>query len=585
MDISPSQRPIAYARLEADGDGVARFWEVAVAGARLITRDGEVGSDGQASLPVFAASPEQAQRQARELIAQRCDSGYVPVYVGPDAAPPDPELFATVVDAGDDDGPYFVYADWLQSRGEPRGELITLHHSKARKPYDARVDRAERAFRKEHRPWMLPARVAEAVRGKEAIVANTDVGADDKTAAGQAGPGQCALDWRLGFVQRAHFGRPSERSPYTVRELVAALLAHPSGELLGELIIGRVGPGTDHDYRPIVATLCDLMPAALRTIRMSTLSPVHNQLDLGDISPLLASLPRLERLHLSATTLVLEPVPAPSLHTFELLTPDLSPDLLHGIDRACAGADGRSAWPALRTLTLDCGEKAIDIEGMPALLGAQGTPEIRALSLRRTQSTLALWTVLSESPLLEQLEYLDLSHGDLADHHVAEMLTRASSFAHLRELNLDGCYLSRAVRPELRTLCPEVSISRQRGQAADLPILTDEDIENYTPDMPSWFASRDVADRLRWDTLASWGAILWGRYRGTIGIYKVFVDVQMVKDTEPNPTGCTCPSAKYPCKHAIGLMLLATEGEALRVERPPPGFVDECRASRYEDDD
>ncbi len=47
-------------------------------------------------------------------------------------------LLAAIVDAPDDDAPRLVYADWLQSRSDPRGEFIQLQCQLAAAPDDER---------------------------------------------------------------------------------------------------------------------------------------------------------------------------------------------------------------------------------------------------------------------------------------------------------------------------------------------------------------------------------------------------------------------------------------------------------------
>src|SRR5439155_5420030 len=47
-------------------------------------------------------------------------------------------LVDAIVAAPDDDAPRMVYADWLQQRGDPRGELIQLQCQLAAVPDDER---------------------------------------------------------------------------------------------------------------------------------------------------------------------------------------------------------------------------------------------------------------------------------------------------------------------------------------------------------------------------------------------------------------------------------------------------------------
>jgi uncharacterized protein (TIGR02996 family) len=81
---------------------------------------------------------------------------------------PEWDLVDHVVEAWDDPGPRIVYADWLQERGNPRGELIVLETKSSRTPGEQRrldeldampylfgalediVDRREEGSRREH---------------------------------------------------------------------------------------------------------------------------------------------------------------------------------------------------------------------------------------------------------------------------------------------------------------------------------------------------------------------------------------------------------------------------------------------------
>jgi hypothetical protein len=119
-------------------------------------------------------------------------------------------------------------------------------------------------------------------------------------------------------------------------------------------------------------------------------------------------------------------------------------------------------------------------------------------------------------------------------------------------------------------------LKKQRGAAADLPRVTEADILALAPDARSILAAADVADVRRWPRLGAWMTTVWGRYQGT-DVYDVFVDLSTME------AGCTCPSSKYPCKHALGLLRLCTRSRLVPVREPPEGFIEGCRASRYDD--
>jgi uncharacterized protein (TIGR02996 family) len=473
----------------------------------------------------------------------------------------EPALVAAILDAPDQGGEdaYLVYADWLQSRGDPRGELIVLQHGLARKPHDARLLRAARQFQREHGARMLPPRL-----GRFAVVPPGD---------GQERDDPCQIEWKLGFAHKARIDRSQAHSPCTVRELVLALLDHPSGMLLHELTIGGLGPGQPqggrlYDYRPVVAALCEAAPASLRALFLADLEQEASEgSDLGDVSLLFSSLPRLAHLHLCAGAMVLGDIRAPALRWFGLRTAALGASMLGSVNRA--------DWPRLEELAIDCQDQPLAIDALPALLAGESAPALRRLALTRTTRTRDVWAALARSPLLGRLEELDLCRGDLADGDVADMIAGKEAFRHLRRLVLDGNYISRGHRADVYALGAGVSLKDQRGAAADLPPITEDQIIELAPDARSYLAAGDVADPRRWPRLGSWIATVWGRYQGT-SLYDVFVDLRTME------AGCTCPSSKDPCKHVLGLLRLCVRGRLIPVQEPPEGFIDGCRASRYQ---
>jgi hypothetical protein len=106
------------------------------------------------------------------------------------------------------------------------------------------------------------------------------------------------------------------------------------------------------------------------------------------------------------------------------------------------------------------------------------------------------------------------------------------------------------------------------------PTLTSEQVVALAPDQPSVNAARSLAAPKHWVTLGSQGQILWGECKGSAkDPYRAQVDLS-------GPAyRCSCPSRKFPCKHCLGLLLLATQEGAFE-EREPPPWVTEWLASR-----
>jgi hypothetical protein len=80
------------------------------------------------------------------------------------------------------------------------------------------------------------------------------------------------------------------------------------------------------------------------------------------------------------------------------------------------------------------------------------------------------------------------------------------------------------------------------------------------PDASSLRGASGVSSAAQWRETGLTGDVLWGLCRG----YQVCVDLA-------GPAyKCSCPSRKFPCKHALGLLLLWSSGAVVPETGPPP---------------
>jgi hypothetical protein len=89
------------------------------------------------------------------------------------------------------------------------------------------------------------------------------------------------------------------------------------------------------------------------------------------------------------------------------------------------------------------------------------------------------------------------------------------------------------------------------------------------PDAPSQRAAQALASERSWPVAGSAGpATLWGQCRGSTAVpYRTIVDLS-------GPAyRCSCPSRKFPCKHALALMLLWADGAVHHDADGPPGWA------------
>lgn len=86
-------------------------------------------------------------------------------------------------------------------------------------------------------------------------------------------------------------------------------------------------------------------------------------------------------------------------------------------------------------------------------------------------------------------------------------------------------------------------------------------------------AGRDIGTPRKWELTGGDSEILWGLAMGSgKSPYQTMVSLPDLT------TKCSCPSRKFPCKHALGLMFLAISSAPTAGERPP--WVTEWIAAR-----
>jgi hypothetical protein len=102
-----------------------------------------------------------------------------------------------------------------------------------------------------------------------------------------------------------------------------------------------------------------------------------------------------------------------------------------------------------------------------------------------------------------------------------------------------------------------------------------ERVRALAPDPASAAAGAALATPAQWSQAGSdpAGPALWGLYQGSGK-----KPYQTVVDLAGPAFACSCPSRKFPCKHALGLMYLWLQGGV--PAGPPPGFAADWLAGR-----
>ncbi|HEU4565527.1 MAG TPA: SWIM zinc finger family protein [Gemmatimonadaceae bacterium] len=108
--------------------------------------------------------------------------------------------------------------------------------------------------------------------------------------------------------------------------------------------------------------------------------------------------------------------------------------------------------------------------------------------------------------------------------------------------------------------------------------LTSDQVLALAPDAASAKAGAALATPRKWVSVGSDGErVVWGECQGSgAQPYRTQVDL-----AEP-AFRCSCPSRKFPCKHALGLLLLHAASPALFTAGEPPAWVAEWLAERQQ---
>jgi uncharacterized protein (TIGR02996 family) len=334
---------------------------------------------------------------------------------------------------------YLVYADLLQSRGDPRGELIAMDH---------------RLLTHGPSPELQRARDALFARHREAWLGDLS----------EHGP--CVeLSWRLGFIKSARIALDWDHYDAGVEpdQLLARLLAHPSARFLQELRLGMVNFEGENFYDGMIDVLVGAGPhPTLRRLHIGDYDfPDETEIswtEVGDAGSLWPHCEGLREVILQGGGISLGEIDLPELRSFEVRT--------GGLDRAAIRSICSARWPELRRLVLWFGDESYGAEGttddIRPVLDGTGLPSLRHLGLMNADFTDAICAALPAARILPRLLTLDLSMGVMTDEGARRLSEHREAFLHLQRLDLSDNYLEHAGVQLVQGLCGRVETGRQK---------------------------------------------------------------------------------------------------------------------------
>ncbi len=335
--------------------------------------------------------------------------------------PRNPELEAAIDRDVDSDGPFLVYADWLLSQGNRRGELITLAGKAQEKTLRDRLGQ-------------------QLLGGLSAFEDRLDA------------------KWRLGFLEtiKLEAKRDDERDGINVGQLLDAALKLASTRFLRDLTIACPSVHEEQMVPRLTAALTSWgVHPSMRSLSFETNEEEEmlSWTSAGVLDGYAQLFPNLQSLHVHAGDFSFTQPRFPKLKSLVVQTCQMSLGSLQPI----IDAD----WPELERLELWFGSRTygvdITLEQLLPLLHSPRLPKLRSLALCNGEFTDALCSAVLESPLLPQLRSLTLSMSTMTGVGANALIAGAEKLKHLEVLDVDDNYLSDT---ELAALQRAVPVTR-----------------------------------------------------------------------------------------------------------------------------
>ncbi len=342
------------------------------------------------------------------------------------------ELLAAIERDPEDPAPYLVYADWLQGRGDVRGELMTLQGATEDRPGDHRISDAALDHVRAHAAYYLGPLAP--------FVDETDY---------------LQLGWRCGFIASAILTwnrrwQYRQRPERPADEVLTDLLQLESARFLTRLV---VEPTTDAmDWLSFTKVLASHTPATLRELHLGPRDDwsALRDTDLGYLSLIASRVPRLRELRVYGRPRALGTLELPELRAASIqLEAGIEDYEASTVMRELAAAN----WPRIERLQIWGGGS---VDAMTAVLRRDDWVVLGELGIHNCAFADPMCGAIVRSPLAPQLFRLTLAKGTLTDAGVATLLSHAAQLPSLATIDVSETFVTEAGVRELRRLAPEV---------------------------------------------------------------------------------------------------------------------------------
>jgi hypothetical protein len=271
------------------------------------------------------------------------------------------------------------------------------------------------------------------------------------------------LSWEHCYIVAARVAVPdwSFAGP-DAKQVLRAIVQSPAAVRLRELTIGLLnfaGGGLED----IALELISAGPLAeLERLFIGDFVAEQQEIswvNLGDISPLYPFTPKLQNLRLRGADIELGVLAHPTLAQLEIET--------GGLPRSSVVSVATASLPKLAYLEVWFGREdyggSTDIAALRPIFTSLTLPQLRHLGLQNSEMQDEIALELARSPLLAQLESVDLSMGTMHEPGAQAILDNAAAFEHLVAINLEENFIPAALCEQLHaTFGHSVECSNQR---------------------------------------------------------------------------------------------------------------------------
>lgn len=254
-----------------------------------------------------------------------------------------------------------------------------------------------------------------------------------------------------------------------VTDRLVALLAQPESRQISNLIIGAwSGACEGGDSAEIIAALVAAAPKlpALRHVFFGEMTYEECEIswiNQADVTPLLNAYPNLQTLRIrGGSGLSFSPCQHTSLQELAIETGGLSRSTLREIFLC--------QFPALEHLELFLGESNYGFDGtvedMQPLLSGRLFSKLKFLGLMNSEIANDIAAVVVNSPIVERLDVLDLSLGNI-DTEGMNSLHGLAAYKNLRRVNVSHHYATEAAVTALTKALPFEVVAEDREDPED----------------------------------------------------------------------------------------------------------------------